>query len=188
MGCVVEYNTERPHQRIGDVPPIRRFELAVAEPFEVVVNPDPAPPPESVEVVAEPRRVTRKVGKGGRISLASHSDHVGRWLAGETVDVSITVDGLVEVSHRGVLVATHARQHPPEAEPQVWRRQPRLDLSGLPRWASQLPGRSTRQGGSASLGSTTGSATHTVDSRSKSDSSATPSRSHRTGNCCESTP
>lgn len=76
-GWVVEYNNERPHQGIGDVPPIRRFELATPEPFEVVVNDDP-PAPESVEVTAEPRRVTRKVGKGGRISLASHPYHVGR--------------------------------------------------------------------------------------------------------------
>jgi hypothetical protein len=123
-GWVVGYNTERPHQGIGMVPPIRRFELAVAEPFEVIRSED-EPNLDPVEVVVEPRRVTRKVGQGGRISLAGFGYHVGRWLAGETVDVTITVDGLVEISHRGVLVATHARRHPPEAEPQVWRRQPR---------------------------------------------------------------
>lgn len=90
------------------------------------LNNDSPPVPESIElVVDEPRRVTRKVGQGGRISLASFGYHVGRWLAGETVDVAITVDGLVEISHRGVLVATHARRHPPEGEPQVWRREPR---------------------------------------------------------------
>jgi hypothetical protein len=123
---VTYYNSERPHQGIGMVPPIRRFELADPEPFEVVVNQDPPPAPDPVEVVAdEPRRVTRKVGQTGRISLANFRYHVGRWLAGETVDVVVTTDGLVEISHRGVLVATHARQHPPEAEPQVWRRQPR---------------------------------------------------------------
>lgn len=123
-GWVVEYNTERPHQGIGGVPPVRRFELAVTEPFEVIRSED-EPTFDPVEVVAEPRRVTRKVGQDGRISLASFGYHVGRWLAGETVDVAITVDGLVEITHRGVLVATHARQHPPEAEPGVWRRQPR---------------------------------------------------------------
>ncbi|HUG07804.1 MAG TPA: IS481 family transposase [Acidimicrobiia bacterium] len=124
-GWVVEYNTVRPHQGIGMVPPIRRFDLADPQPFEVVINEDP-PAPDLADIVAvEPRRVTRKVGETGRISLASFRYHVGRWLAGETVDVAITVDGLVEISHRGVLVATHARQHPPEAEPQVWRRQPR---------------------------------------------------------------
>lgn len=108
------------------VPPIRRFELADPVPFDVVVNEDSPPAPESVEIVPEEsRRVTRKVGRNGRISLASFRYHVGRWLAGETVDVTITTDGLVEVSHRGVLVATHARRHPPEAEPGVWRREPR---------------------------------------------------------------
>jgi hypothetical protein len=91
-----------------------------------VVIGDDQPEALEVEVVAtEPRRVTRKVGQGGRISLATFSYHVGRWLAGETVDVVVTTDGLVEITHRGVLVATHARQHPPEAEPGVWRRQPR---------------------------------------------------------------
>jgi len=124
-GWVVEYNTVRPHQGIGMVPPVRRFELAATEPYEVVVNEEP-PAPEPVEVISEePRRVTRKISRDGRISLANHRYHVGRWLAGETVDVAITVDGLVEISHRDVLVATHARQHPPEAEPQVWRRRPR---------------------------------------------------------------
>jgi transposase InsO family protein len=122
-GWVVEYNMTRPHQGIGMVPPVRRFELAVSERFEVVIGDDQ--PPNPVEVVVGERRVTRRVGKGGRISLANHSYHVGRWLAGETVDVVVTDDGLVEISHRGVLVATHARLHPPEAEPQAWRRQPR---------------------------------------------------------------
>ena len=125
-GWVVEYNTERPHQGIGGVPPIRRFELAVTEPFEVIAGDDQPEAPEPVEMlVEEPRRVTRKIGRDGRISLANFRYHVGRWLAGETVDVAITTDGLVEVTYRGVLVATHARQHPPEAEPGVWRRQPR---------------------------------------------------------------
>jgi hypothetical protein len=121
-GWVVEYNTERPHQGIGGVPPIRRFELAVVEPLEVVVGGDH---PADTLVEAAERRVTRRVGQGGRVSLATFPYHVGRWLAGETVDVVVTSDGLVEISHRGVLVATHARQHPPEAEPGVWRRQPR---------------------------------------------------------------
>ena len=119
---VTHYNTVRPHQGIGMVPPIRRFELVVAEPLEVVVD-------DAVEAPAEPppdgaRRVTRKVGQGGRISLAGHKYHVGRYLAGETVDVAIR-DGLVEVWHREVLVASHARQHAVEDEPAVWQRRPR---------------------------------------------------------------
>ena len=115
-GWMVEYNTVRPHHGIAIVPPIRRFELAEPEPFEVVIGDDQPEVPEPAEmVVEEPRRVTRKVGQAGRISLANFRYHVGRWLAGETVDVAIAVDGLVEISHRGVLVATHARQHSPEA-------------------------------------------------------------------------
>jgi len=121
---VEHYNTTRPHQGIGMVPPIRRFELAVSEPFAVVTE-DPPPEP-VVEVAAEdPRRVTRRVGKGGRISLATHHYLVGRWLAGETVDVVVSEDGLIEISHRGVLVASHVKRHPPKAEPAAWRRQPR---------------------------------------------------------------
>ena len=65
---IVEYNTVRPHQGIGMVPPIRRFELANPEPFEVVVVNEEPPAPEPVEVVyEEPRRVTRKTGRDGRI-------------------------------------------------------------------------------------------------------------------------
>jgi hypothetical protein len=124
-GWVVEYNTDRPHQGIGMVPPIRRFELAVPEPFEVVTADHQPQQADEQMVVEGPRRVTRKVSQTGRISLANFRYHVGRWLAGETVDVAITPDGLIEISHRGVLVATHARRHPPEAEPEVWRRQPR---------------------------------------------------------------
>ena len=121
---VVEYNTQRPHQGIGMVPPIRRFELAVAEPFEVIPGDDGAPDPPQMDV-EERRVVTRRVGKGGRISLATFKYHVGRWLAGETVEVAIREDGLIEISHRGVLVASHVRRHPVEAEPAVWRKQPR---------------------------------------------------------------
>ena len=125
-GWVVEYNTERPHQGIGMVPPVRRFELVVPELFEVVTSEHQPPHSDPVDVVVEEsRRVTRKVGRDGRFSLATYRYHVGRWLTGETVDVVVTTDGLIEVSHRGVLVASHAKRHPPEAEPAAWRRQPR---------------------------------------------------------------
>ena len=120
---VIEYNTERPHQGIGMVPPVRRFELVVSEPFEMVTTDEPAPSP--VEVADDRRRVTRRVGQGGRISLANFKYHVGRWLAGETVEVAITRDGLIEIFHRGVLIASHVKRHRPRAEPAVWRRQSR---------------------------------------------------------------
>ena len=123
---VAHYNTQRPHQGIGMVPSVRRFELAVSEPYEPVavadipVESEPTEPPRQ-----DRRKVTRKVARGGRISLATHKYHVGRWLEGETVDVDICDDGLIEISHRGVLVVSHVRQHPVEAEPAVWRREPR---------------------------------------------------------------
>jgi hypothetical protein len=121
---VFEYNTQRPHQGIGMVPPIRRFELAVTEPFEVIPGDDQTAGRPQMEV-EERRVVTRRVGQGGRIRLATFKYHVGRWLAGETVEVAIREDGLIEISHRGVLVASHVRRHPVEAEPAVWRKQPR---------------------------------------------------------------
>ncbi|MCH8129210.1 MAG: IS481 family transposase [Acidobacteria bacterium] len=122
-GWVEHYNTARPHQGIGMVPPIRRFELVVSEPFEPAAVSDEEPPPQPAPTDGG-RRVTRKVGAGGRISLAGHKYHVGRWLAGETVDVTIR-DGLVDVSHRDILVVSHARQHRVEDEPAVWQREPR---------------------------------------------------------------
>lgn len=38
--------------------------------------------------------------------------HVGRCLPGETVGVVVTIDGLVEITYRAVLFATHARPNP----------------------------------------------------------------------------
>jgi hypothetical protein len=52
------------------VPAIRRFELAVSEPFHVATGDDQPPEPEE-QVIENPRRVARKVGRGGRISLAT---------------------------------------------------------------------------------------------------------------------
>ena len=122
----VEYNTQRPHQGIGMVPSARRFELVVSEPYEPVVVTDLRVEPDPGPVVVQDRRwVTRKVARGGRIGLATFKYHVGRWLEGETVDVGICDDGLIEISHRGVLVVSHVKQHPVEAEPAVWRREPR---------------------------------------------------------------
>ncbi len=120
---VDSYNTERPHQGIGMVAPEKRFALARAEAHDLVVPglEEPAEAPESRE--RDVRRVTRSVAASGKISLATFDYHVGRFLSGETVDVEID-DRLVQVFHRGVLVATHARRHPIEAEPANWRRRP----------------------------------------------------------------
>jgi hypothetical protein len=103
---VVDYNNEREHQSLGDVPPIRRFELAKPASLEVIdgdVATEEEPPP-------RPKTVSRRVDRAGRISILKHRYHVGRHLTGEAVAIESS-DGLLHVSHNGVVVATHARRH-----------------------------------------------------------------------------
>ena len=114
---VAHYNLERGHQGIGDEPPIRRFELASAEPVEIV---DPDAPIEEHETPRS-NAVGRRVDRAGRISILKHRYHVGRHLAGQRVSVE-TSDGLLHVSHNGVVVATHARRHLPEDDERMDRR------------------------------------------------------------------
>lgn len=105
-GWVVDYNNEREHQSLGDVPPIRRFELAKPAPLEVIdgdIAIEEEPPP-------RPKTVSRRVDRAGRISILKHRYHVGRHLAGEAVTIE-SRDGLLQVTHNGVVVATHARRH-----------------------------------------------------------------------------
>jgi transposase InsO family protein len=114
---VAHYNLQREHQAIGDVPPIRRFELVERVPAEVL-DPDA-----SIEQAAQPPRhiVGRKVDRAGRISILKHRYHVGRHLAGRQVAVE-SADGLLHVTHHGVLVATHARRHLAEDDDRMDRR------------------------------------------------------------------
>jgi hypothetical protein len=71
---------------------------------------------------AEPARfVTRRVDDKGRVSILNHRYHVGRYLAGQSVKVE-SHDGLLNVSHNGVVVATHARRHLPELDDHLDRR------------------------------------------------------------------
>jgi transposase InsO family protein len=117
---VHEYNHDRPHQSIGDRPPIDRFRLAQpAAQDEVVAVP-------AVEVVDDempaPPRITRRVGSNGQISFAGFGYLAGHWLAGEVVEV-VSRDGVIELHHRGVLIATHARRHQPGKEPRAGLRQ-----------------------------------------------------------------
>jgi hypothetical protein len=106
---VDEYNHRRPHQAIGKVPPFQRFGLAQPKPGPV----------ETVELDAtiDPGPVTiRRVNTDGTVSFATARYKAGgRWLAGQTVEV-VCQGGLVQIFHRGVLVATHARRHPAEKE------------------------------------------------------------------------
>src|SRR5690606_38201938 len=103
-GWVWHYNHERPHQSIGRVPPFERFRLATPKPGPVeVVEPEPVDDGEPV--------TTRRVSTAGTISFATAAYQAGMWLAGQ--DVGVVCDaGLVELFHRGALVATHARRHP----------------------------------------------------------------------------
>jgi len=114
---VIEYNTDREHQAIGDVAPIRRFELARTSSLDVIdgeleTQLDPVPPK---------KFVTRRVDDKGRISILEHRYHVGRYLAGQSV--TVTVDGgLLNIAHNGVIVATHARRHLQEDDERMDRR------------------------------------------------------------------
>jgi hypothetical protein len=100
--------------------------LEVAEPAETS-PPQPARP-------AGLLAITRRVADSGRISLAGVRYLAGRWLAGELVQVALH-DGLVEISHRGVLIATHASRHRPGTQPAIRRapaaRPPRPATSGV---------------------------------------------------------
>jgi len=109
---VWHYNHDRPHQGIGMVAPWERFGLAKHEPFEASTI-------ETVGLVT-----TRKVATNGKISFAGVAYKIGVWLAGETVEVSVE-DGIVSVSHREVLVATHAQRHRPDKQAAALARTPR---------------------------------------------------------------
>ncbi len=104
---VVEYNTEREHQSLGDLPPIRRFELARRDSLEVIDG-EAREPEASVT-----KSLARVVDDKGRVVVLRYRYHVGKAYVGETVAVSLK-DGLLSVHHRGALVATHARRHLPE--------------------------------------------------------------------------
>ena len=113
---VESYNQQRDHQAIGDVPPIRRFELARTEPFEVIdgeVTIDDEKPKTNMGV--------RIVDDKGRIKVIKHRYHVGAYLAGERVGVE-SKDGILTVTHNGVVVATHARRHLAEDDVLIDRR------------------------------------------------------------------
>jgi transposase InsO family protein len=106
---VDEYNYRRPHQSIGKVPPFERFQLAAPKP-RAAKAPEP-------EAKTDPGPLTtRRVNVDGTISFATARYKAGgRWLAGQAVEV-VCDGGLVQLFHRGVLIATHARRHPVEKQ------------------------------------------------------------------------
>jgi len=118
-GWVHEYNHDRSHQSVGDRPPIERFRLAARETFEPVeVTADE--PDDQTATTTTAARVVRRVGATGKVSVAGFLYHAGRWLTGETVEV-VCRDGLVELFHDGVVIATHARRHLPERDSTLQR-------------------------------------------------------------------
>jgi len=104
---VHEYNHLREHQSLGNRPPIERFATARPAPLE-----EPEPPAAAPRVVP---RLIRRVLVDGTVSLLNFKYHVGRYLAGQSVEV-VSHDGLVEILHEGAVIATHARRHLPEQE------------------------------------------------------------------------
>ncbi len=104
---VVKYNTERPHQSLGDRPPAERFALAAPRAaadttVELTEVDEPTASP-------RPPGVSRWVDQRGSIGLNSFRYRVGPTFAGESVEV-VVQGGLVEILHQGVLVATHAER------------------------------------------------------------------------------
>lgn len=123
---VAEYNTKRPHQSLGDRPPAERFALAQHRAADLEL-------PELDDVVApsaRPPGVNRWVDQRGSIGLGGLRYRVGATFAGEPVEVVVR-EGLVEILHAGVLVATHAerRRGTHGSRPQ---RAPRAGRSRLP--------------------------------------------------------
>jgi hypothetical protein len=114
---VTDYNNDREHQSLGDVPPIRRFELARPASLEVIDG--------EVAVAEEPQPVKKVVGRrvdrAGRISILKHRYHIGRHLAGEAVTIE-SAGGLLHISHNGIVVATHARRHLSDDDDRMDRR------------------------------------------------------------------
>jgi transposase InsO family protein len=107
-------NHTREHQSLGNRPPIARFALARRQPVEDVDD-----EPASDTRAGEPR-LLRRVHQSGKIDVLRFKYHVGRHLAGQTVEV-FTRNGLLEIAHNGVLVATHARRHLADEEMRLHR-------------------------------------------------------------------
>jgi transposase InsO family protein len=109
------YNHDRPHQSLGDRPPVERFALSgrrvdpdTGEIHDQIGNAAPA-------LVARPAGVTRWADQRGHISLAGFRYRVGPSFAGELVEAVVT-GGLVQIFHQQVLVATHVQRRPAPAD------------------------------------------------------------------------
>jgi transposase InsO family protein len=103
---VAEYNTTRPHQSLGDRPPLERFALAAVHRAADLEMPEV---PDEVALSQRLPGVNRWVDQRGSIGLGGQRYRVGPTFAGESVEVVVRA-GLVEILHAGVLVATHAER------------------------------------------------------------------------------
>ncbi|MDP9092653.1 MAG: IS481 family transposase [Actinomycetota bacterium] len=110
---VIGYNTERPHQSIGMVPPIERFKLAADRLAAVDTTADDEPPT-PVADASRPAGVIRWVDARGNVSVGKFPYKAGRVFAGEPVEV-VCQRGLVELVYKGTLIATHAERRRPDA-------------------------------------------------------------------------
>lgn len=132
---VVEYNTSRPHQSIGMRPPVERFSLADRTMCAAELDDEDEPPEHPRLKVPRPPGVNRWVDQRGKVRLGGFSYHVGPVFAGEPVDV-VVQDGLLDILHHGVLVATHAERRKDSATSRPSRTQrtrpPRVATVGNP--------------------------------------------------------
>ncbi len=110
---VASYNSERPHQGIAMACPAERFVPLTREPDAALA----LAAGQAIEGCEGRALVScshrRRVSPEGRVSFRDHRYQVGAWLAGESVELLVR-DGLLEVTHRGVLVSSHAER--PRAE------------------------------------------------------------------------
>jgi transposase InsO family protein len=104
---VIKYNTERPHQSLGDRPPAERF--ALAGPRRVADADTDLAVAQVPHVAGRPPGVSRWVDQRGSIGLNRFRYRVGPTYVGESVEV-VVQGGLVEILHAGVVVATHAER------------------------------------------------------------------------------
>jgi transposase InsO family protein len=129
---VEQYNTVRPHQGAGMRPPAERFALAGPAVVAASDGGDPVRLPR--QAGQRPPGVTRWVNQQGTISLAGFTYRAGPVFAGELVEVVCT-RGLVEILHRGVLVATHVQRTRPARPAGI----PRVQAARRPRAATTGP-------------------------------------------------
>ena len=114
---VHDYNHNREHQSLGNRPPAERFATAQPERLEEHEELTQSATEQAASVMP---RLIRRVLVDGKVSLLNFKYHVGRYLAGQSVEL-VSHDGLVEIFYEGVLIATHARRHLPEQEERVLR-------------------------------------------------------------------